>query len=115
MPKEMRICKTCGKEYEACRTPNRGVFRWRDIACSYECALKYIEKVENARKDANANKASEAQPSAQIDVFEPVVVDEDVVEEPVNRHEVDEDAYMPFSSGYQTELYVKPVKSNKSK
>ena len=49
MPKEMRICKACGKQYEACHTPNPGVFRWRDIACSYECAMKYIHDVQVAR------------------------------------------------------------------
>ena len=49
MAKVMKICKACGKEYEACHTPNPGVFRWRDIACSPECAEKYIHDVMVAR------------------------------------------------------------------
>lgn len=49
MPKVMRVCKVCGKSYEACHTPNWGVFRWRDIACSYECASEYFRMVEEAR------------------------------------------------------------------
>ena len=49
MPRVMKICKECGKEYEACHTPNPGIFRWRDIACSYECAQEYVRKVMEAR------------------------------------------------------------------
>ena len=49
MAKTMLICKACGKEYEACRTPNPGIFRWRDVACSLECAQKYIHDVQVAR------------------------------------------------------------------
>ena len=49
MAKVMKICKACGKEYEACHTPNPGVFRWRDVACSPECAEKYIHDVMVAR------------------------------------------------------------------
>lgn len=43
------ICKVCGKQYEACQTPNPGVFRWRDVGCSIECAEKYIRDVMIAR------------------------------------------------------------------
>lgn len=43
----------CGKSYEACRTPNpNGVFRWREVACSYECAQQYIAQ----RDHENENK-----------------------------------------------------------
>ena len=59
MPKVMKICKACGKEYEACHTPNPGVFRWRDIACSPECAEKYIHDVMVARGEIQEEKAEE--------------------------------------------------------
>ena len=49
MDKNYRICKTCGTQYKACLTPNPGVFRWRDVACSPECAMKYLERVEASR------------------------------------------------------------------
>lgn len=115
MPKEMRICKTCGKEYEACHTPNRGVFRWRDIACSYECALKYIEAVEKAR-----GNAEEAQPAAEEPVVaEPIVTEEPVAEEPVEEHVVEEDIptndYSTLNYGYQTDFFVNTGKRNKRK
>lgn len=49
MPRTTKFCKVCGKEYEACRTPNPGIFRWRDVACSMECAQKYLHDVMVAR------------------------------------------------------------------
>jgi len=50
MPKVTRVCKACGKTYEACHTPNPNqVFRWFDIACSQECAMEYLRRVEEAR------------------------------------------------------------------
>lgn len=54
MAKAIRVCKTCGKKYEACRTPNpTGVFRWRDVACSIECAQKYLAAIEESRSNDN--------------------------------------------------------------
>ena len=70
MPKVMKICKACGKEYEACRTPNPGVFRWRDIACSPECAEKYIHDVQVARGEiveAENNSAPAINPEPVIE------------------------------------------------
>ena len=58
MAKTMLICKACGKEYEACRTPNPGIFRWRDIACSEECARKYIHDVMVARGEITEEPAA---------------------------------------------------------
>ena len=61
------VCKTCGKLYKACRTPNPGVFRWRDMACSPECASQYLQRVEAAR--------------AKADVVEVVAIERDTVVE----------------------------------
>jgi len=58
MAKTMLICKACGKEYEACRTPNPGIFRWRDVACSEECARKYIHDVMVARGEITEEPAA---------------------------------------------------------
>lgn len=77
MPKVMKVCKACGKEYEACHTPNPGVFRWRDFACSYECAMKYIHDVEVAR--GNIVEEPEKKPE-EPRVMEPVVEDPKSVE-----------------------------------
>lgn len=52
MPKHIKICRICGKEYEACRSSHRSdtTFRWQDVACSIECGMKYLKKIEESRK-----------------------------------------------------------------
>ena len=46
-----KVCKNCGKEYEACHTAKRSssVFRWQDVACSPECGTAYFAAVLAAR------------------------------------------------------------------
>lgn len=46
-----RICKNCGKTYEACRTApsDPGVYRWQDVACSPQCGAAYLAAVLKAR------------------------------------------------------------------
>lgn len=59
MPRERRICRVCGSEYEACATPNPGYFRWRDVACCVECGIEYLRRVEEARaKEAEEERRS---------------------------------------------------------
>lgn len=57
MPKVMKICRVCGKSYEACRTVNKapGVFRWQEVACSPECGAIYLQKVNDARSGGKDN------------------------------------------------------------
>lgn len=53
----MKTCRTCGKEYKACRSAKTaaGVFRWQDVACSPECGAVYLAKITESRsvKDQN--------------------------------------------------------------
>lgn len=50
MAKGYRICRTCGKEYEYCKTfASANKFRWQDVACSPECGAKYFALVEASR------------------------------------------------------------------
>lgn len=52
MAKGIKICKVCGKEYEACHTlrPNlNNEFRYQDVACSPECGAIYLSRVLEAR------------------------------------------------------------------
>lgn len=46
-----RICRVCGKEYEACHTlaPMINTFRWQEVACSPECGAIYLRDVLRAR------------------------------------------------------------------
>lgn len=70
MAKVTKTCRVCGKQYEACHTPNTtGVFRWRDVACSIECGRIYLERIEASRKPAvQVNEAVEIPEPAEISV-----------------------------------------------
>ena len=79
MPKVMKVCKNCGKEYEACHTPNPGIFRWRDVACSPECAQAYFHAVAVARGEIiddefqpNSKKAEPVKAEPIVEVEKPV-------------------------------------------
>lgn len=50
--KVQKPCKVCGKMYTPCfdcETDTKK-FRWRTVACSPVCGMKYFEMVEEARK-----------------------------------------------------------------
>lgn len=51
MATAIKICRVCGKEYEACHTLKRvaGVFRWQEVACSPECGSIYLARIEASR------------------------------------------------------------------
>lgn len=88
MVKAKKICKVCGKEYEACHTLafNEDVFRWQDVACSEECGATYLARVLEARglapksevavKQAEPRKRKQKQELAEV-VQEPEVVSEE--------------------------------------
>lgn len=51
-------CRVCGKEFTPCRTPNpNGMFRWREVACSFECGQEYLQRVMEARLGARLDDA----------------------------------------------------------
>ena len=72
MAKVTKTCRVCGKQYEACHTPNTtGVFRWRDVACSIECGRVYLERIEESRKPAApADEAVETPEPAETPVVQ---------------------------------------------
>lgn len=51
MGKATKICRVCGKAYEACHTEKKdpSIFRWQDVACSPECGTEYLRRVTEAR------------------------------------------------------------------
>ena len=60
-------CRVCGKLFEPCAycKSHSDVFRWRNFACSRECAAKYIketteyrESLRNTKKNTEQNKDS---------------------------------------------------------
>lgn len=68
--KEKIPCRVCGKPFEPCSycQSHTDVFRWRNFACSLECATKYInetiayrESLKNKNEEANSKSiATEA-------------------------------------------------------
>lgn len=58
MPKQIKVCRVCGKEYEACRSIRTGseVFNWREFACSPKCGEEYLEKILISRNKNNGAK-----------------------------------------------------------
>ena len=109
MPREMKICKVCGKEYEACHTPNPGIFRWRDVACSMDCAQKYVHDVQVARGEIVEDKA-EPKPEMQVEAAEPIEAptEEEHVNEPA-----DEAQSFDYAPAYNT-LYT-PARHGKNR
>lgn len=50
MAKAIKVCRVCGKEYEACVTrPAFNTFRWQDVACSPECGSEYLRRIMISR------------------------------------------------------------------
>ena len=55
MAKGVKVCKVCGKEYEACHTlrPNlNSEFRWQDVACCPEHGAVYLARILESRGEA---------------------------------------------------------------
>lgn len=62
--KAKRVCRVCGKIYEACDTirPGDGTFNWRKVACSRECGARYLHDVLAARGQLSAQETSTPEP-----------------------------------------------------
>lgn len=56
----MATCPTCGKEFKPCTTQLKTAFNWRAVACSWECATKYIEEITAQRARAKAEREAQA-------------------------------------------------------
>lgn len=77
MSSTMKKCRVCGKEYEACRSANRGdsVFRWREVACSPECGAIYLNQINESRNHTTHKRGK------QKVMVEPVVIPAEPVTE----------------------------------
>lgn len=59
--KKLIPCRVCGKEFEPCSycQSHADIFRWRNFACSKECAVKYVNEAE-AYRNANRKESTDA-------------------------------------------------------
>ena len=57
MPRTIKKCKYCGKEYEACHFVHGAddIFRWQDVACSPECGAAYFAEVLKSRGESSSH------------------------------------------------------------
>lgn len=67
MTKKMIPCRVCGKDFEPCAycQSYADTFRWRNFACSKDCAYKYIEEVTNYRNSLHEKRESLEEPSVE--------------------------------------------------
>jgi hypothetical protein len=58
-----RVCRICGKEYEACHTvaPHSGAFRWQDVACCPEHGAEYLRLIMISRGELTDGEPEEAE------------------------------------------------------
>ena len=54
-------CRVCGKLFEPCATcqSHNDMFRWRNFACSRECAEKYIAETIAYRNSSKEDKTND--------------------------------------------------------
>lgn len=71
--KKMIPCRVCGKSFEPCVICQayNDMFRWRNFACSRECAEKYIAATiayrASLKKDKNSNSNVVEEVSSKVD------------------------------------------------
>lgn len=72
MATQYKYCRICGKQYEACRSrkPNDTSFHWKEVACSPECGMKYLEAVIEARTPLFVDSEDEIVYVIEEDSFE---------------------------------------------
>lgn len=78
MPKGKMIpCRVCGKQFEPCSycQSHSDVFRWRNFACSIECAKKYVNAAEKYREEERKKAEKALSPITESKTEEPVHVD----------------------------------------
>lgn len=78
MPKQTKVCRVCGKTYDACGSARTGRVNWREVACSPSCGVRYFEMVGGSRVSNAAQKATDGD-SAAADATH---VDPDTEDEP---------------------------------
>lgn len=80
--KEKIPCRVCGKLFEPCATcqSDNSMFRWRNFACSRECAEKYISKTiayRESLKQSKSNGTSKRKYNKKISAVNVEVINEE--------------------------------------
>lgn len=111
MAKKTISCRVCGKQFEPCAycQKNGDIFRWRNFACSLECAKKYV-----ADAVAYRNKNSEIKEEVQqiSDDIYSTVEKESVIEEAIVNENTADELSTVVKDFLVTENYKKTKKKN---
>lgn len=69
--KSLIPCRVCGKLFEPCAycQSHTDTFRWRNFACSKECAIKYIDDTEKYRKSLHDKENSEIVTQLNTEIY----------------------------------------------
>ena len=91
MATAIKICRVCGKSYEACHSMKRNAetFHWQEVACSPECGSEYFRRIEESRNAQTPqepvieNVTEDAEDISIADVYQEEDFDEDFDEDVV--------------------------------
>ena len=89
MAKRTAVCRVCGKQFVPCNksSASLGAFNYHSIACSAECGVEYLRRVQAARQQTEQTNSTELE--GQLSMVEDTEVNvageisEDVAEETV--------------------------------
>lgn len=87
MPRTLKICRVCGKEYEACHTAysDAGAFKWQDVACSPECGAEYLRMIRESRSSKvepeNSSVAVSKKKGKKKNKSSVEITEEDIIQE----------------------------------
>lgn len=68
MAKTTKICRVCGKSYEACQTVQIvNTFRWQDVSCSPKCGAEYLRRVRASRGEITEPNIQDTEDTVSLD------------------------------------------------
>lgn len=70
-------CRVCGKPFVPCNTSIQdiGVFNYRTVACSPECGVEYLRRVQASRQKSAEQVSSDTTVSAVKNASEDAIVE----------------------------------------
>lgn len=68
MAKRTAVCRVCGKQFVPCNksSASLGAFNYHSIACSSECGVEYLRRVQEARKQPEQNETADVNVAGEI-------------------------------------------------
>ena len=87
MAKRTVSCRVCGKLFVPCNksSASLGAFNYHSIACSSECGVEYLRRVQEARKQPEQNETAELAGQISIDETADVNVAGEISENEVEK------------------------------